>query len=254
MKVKAITGDLTGIKTGAVIVTHFERVKHPEGDAAAVDKATGGAVSKLITQGDIKGKLNEVTLLHNSGKLTANRVAVLGLGKKRELNINRIRNAAAEICRYLRSKGVKSVATGVLGAGINGIKAEDAVQAVTEGALLGLYSFRRHVTKKENHAGEIKELLIAGKPKAALARAITRGQILAEAANWTRDIINEPSNFMTPTHMADAARQLAEKYGMKFEVFGKEKMVELDMGGLLGVSQGSQQPPKFIILSYQGKA
>ncbi len=252
MEIKAVTGDLTGIKAGAIIVNHFEGVKRPEGDAATVDKAMDGAISGLIKQGDIKGKLNEVTILHSPGKLPASRVVVVGLGKKKELNINKVRGAIAETCRYLRGKGVTSVATGVQGAGINGIKIEDAAQALTEGAVLGLYKFQRYITKKEDNSGEIKELTIVGQPKATLSKAITRGRILAEAADWARDMVNEPGNFMTPTHMAEAARQLAKEYGLKIEVLDKARMTKLGMGGLLGVSQGSQQPPKFIILSYKG--
>jgi leucyl aminopeptidase len=253
MEIKAVTGNLVDIKAGAIIVNHFEGAKRPEGDAAAVDKVLDGAVSRLIKDGDIKGKPNEVTLLHCSGKLPASRVAVVGLGKKKELNINKVRGAIAETCRYLRGKGVTSVATGVQGAGINGIKVEDAAQALTEGAVLGLYRFRRYITKKENNSGEIKEMTIVGQPKATLTKAIARGEILAEAANWARDLVNEPGNNMTPTDMAEAARQLAKKYGLKIEVLDKAQMKKLGMGGLLGVSQGSQQPPKFIILGYQGK-
>ncbi|HUT67972.1 MAG TPA: leucyl aminopeptidase [Dehalococcoidales bacterium] len=252
MQIKAVTGDLTGIKAGAIIVNHFEGMKHPVGDAAAVDKVLNGAIIQLIKQKDVKGKLNEVTLLHSPGKLPASRIAVVGLGKKKELTVNKVRGAVAETCRYLRGKGVTSIATGVQGAGINGIKTEDAAQAITEGALLGLYTFRRYITKNESNSGEIKELMIAGQPKTTLTKAITRGRILAEAANWARDMVNEPGNFMTPTQMAEAARQLAEKYGLKIDVLDKEKMTELGMGGLLGVSQGSQQPPKFIVLNYKG--
>ncbi len=252
MEIKAVTGNLINIKAGAIIVNHFEGTKNPEGDAAAVDKALDGAISRLIKEGDIKGKLNEVTLLHSPGKLPANRVVVVGLGKKKELNINKVRGAVAETCRYLRGKNVTSVVTGLQGAGIYGIKTEDSAQAVTEGALLGLYTFRRYITKKEDKIGEIKDLKIIGKPKATLTKAITMGRIMAEAANWARDMVNEPGNFMTPTQMAEAARELAEKYGLNLEIFDKEKMAELGMGGLLGVSQGSQQPPKFIILQYKG--
>jgi len=252
MEIKVVTDDISKIKAGAIVVNHFEGMKRPEGDTAAVDKALDGAISELIKQGDIKGKLNEITLLHSMGKLPANRIVVTGLGKKKELNTNKVRGAVAETCRYLRGKGVTSAATIVQGAGTNGIKNDDAVQAVTEGALLGLYAFRRHITKKENNFGEIKEFTIVGKQKRQVEKAIERGKILAEAANWARDMVNEPSNFMTPRNMAEAARQLAKKYGLKVEVFEKEKMKELGMGGLLGVSQGSQQPPRFIILSYKG--
>jgi leucyl aminopeptidase len=253
MEIKAIAGNIVDIKAGAIVVNHFEGVKRPEGDTAVADKALEGAISQLIKQGDIKGKLNEITILHSMGKLPASRIVVTGLGKKKELNLNKVRGAVAETCRYLRGKGVTTIAAVVQGIGINGIKNDEAVQAMTEGALLGLYAFRRHITKKENNFGEIKEFLIVGKEKRQIEKAITRGKIMAEAANWARDMVNEPANFMTPSNMAEAARQLARKYGLKVEVFEKEKMKELGMGGLLGVSQGSQQPPRFIILSYSGR-
>jgi leucyl aminopeptidase len=253
MEIKAATGDIAGIKAGAIVVNHFEEVKRPEGVAATIDKALGGAMSELIKQGDIKGKLNEITLLHSLGKLPASRIVVLGLGKKKELTVNKVRGAVAETCRYLRGKGVTSIASITQGEGINEIKSDDAVQAMTEGALLGLYAFRRYITKKENDFGEIKELTIVGKEKRQIEKAIAKGKIMAEAANCARDMVNEPGNVMTPTRMADNARQLAKKYGLKVEVFDKDKMKELGMGGLLGVSQGSQQPPKFIILNYKGR-
>jgi leucyl aminopeptidase len=252
MEIKAITGKLVEIKADAIIVGHYEGVKRPEGEAAAADRALDGAITQLIKQGDIKGKLNEVNIIHTMGKLPAGRVAVVGLGKKKELNTNKVRGAAAEACRYLRGKGVASVAGGILGSDA-AIKTEDAVQAMTEGAVLGLYAFRRYITKQEESFGEIKELTITGQEKRPMEKAIERGRIIAGAANYARDMVNEPGNYMTPTRMAEAARQIAKEYGLKVEVFDREKMKELGMGGLLGVSQGSQQPPKFIILSYQGR-
>jgi leucyl aminopeptidase len=256
MEIKAVVNDIIKVKAGAIIVNHFEGMKRPTGDTATVDKALDGAISQLIRQGDIKGKLNEITLVHSLGKLPATRVVVTGLGKKRELSINKVRGAVAETCRWLRQKGVDSMATIAQGAGINGINLENAAQAVTEGALLGLYAFRRHITKKENGFTEIKQILIAGgrKEKPQLELAINKGRVLAEAANWARDLANEPANYMTPSQMAEAARQLAERYGLHVEVLEREQMAEAGMGALLGVAQGSQQPPKFIILSYKGSA
>ncbi|OGO30040.1 MAG: leucyl aminopeptidase [Chloroflexi bacterium RBG_16_56_11] len=252
MEIKAVAGDIAKIRAGAIIVNHFEGAKRPEGEAAAVDKAIDGAISRLVKQGDIKGKLNEVTVLHGPGKLPAGRVVVTGLGKKKELTTNKIRGAVAETLRYLRQKNVTSAATIVQGGGVNGIKTEEAVQALTEGAVLGLYTFRRHMTKKENNNVEIKELRIVGREGAAMQRAIDSGQVLGEAVNWARDLVNEPSNFMTPSDMAAAARKLAGEYGLKVEVLEKKQMAELGMGGILGVAQGSQQPPRFIILRYKG--
>ncbi len=254
MEIKTIVDNIAKVKAEAIIVNHFEGMKHPEGNTAAVDKSLDGAISQLIKQGEIKGKLNEVTLLHSLGRLPASRIVVTGLGKKPELSVNKVRGAVAETCRRLRHKGVANVATIAQGAGINGISLESAAQAVTEGALLGLYAFRRYKTKKENNFGEIKQLLIAGseKEKPLLEKAIVRGRILAEAANRARDMVNEPANYMTPGQMAEAARQLAKSYGLEVEVLEREQMAAAGMGALLGVAQGSQQPPKFIVLSYKG--
>ncbi|MFH1646880.1 MAG: leucyl aminopeptidase [Chloroflexota bacterium] len=252
MEIKAVAGDIAAVRAGAIIVNCYEGTKRLDADTAAVDAALGGTIADLIKQGDIKGKLNEVTLLHSLGKLPAGRVAIVGLGKKRELTLNRVRGAVAEAGRYLRGKGVTVLATVAQGAGVNGIRYADAVQAVTEGATLGLYTFRRYITKKENNHSEIKELIIVGKEKPALEKAIELGRIPAEAAVWARDLVNEPGNYMTPNRMAEAARQLARDHGLKVEVLDRERMAELGMGGLLGVAQGSQQPPQFIILNYKG--
>ena len=222
---------------------------------ANIDKALAGAISQFISQGEIKGKLNEVTIIHSLGKLPATRVVVAGLGKQQELTQDRIRGVVAETCRLLRQKGVDSIATIAQGAEIAGITLEGAAQAVTEGALLGLYSFRRHITKEAEY-GKIKQLLIVGSDQAKLPileQGCYKGRVLAEATNLARDMVNEPANYMTPTHMAEAAKKLGETYGLELNVLEREQMQELGMRSLLGVAQGSRQPPKFIVLHYRGR-
>ena len=255
MEVKVVVGDIVDVKAGAIVVNFFEGMERLDGDIAAVDKALDGAISQLISQGEIKGKLNEITLVHSLGKLPAARVIVTGLGKQQELSANKVRGAAAETCRWLRKRGVDNVATVAQGAGINDISLENAAQVVTEGAILGLYTFRRHMTKKEDELGEIKQLLIVGndEAKSLLEQGSTKGRVLAEAANLARDMVNEPSNYMTPTHMAESATRLAESYGLEVSVLEQEQVAELGMGALLGVARGSRQPPKFIVLNYKGK-
>jgi leucyl aminopeptidase len=157
VEIRVIVGDIAKIEAGALIVDFFEGMKRPDGDIAIIDKALDGAISQLISQGEIRGRLNEVTIIYSLGRLPASRVAVTGLGKQQELTLDRVRGAVAETCRLLRQKGVDSIATVVLGAGVAGISLEGAAQAMTEGTLLGLYSFRRHITKEVEH-GEIKQL------------------------------------------------------------------------------------------------
>ena len=254
MEIKVIVGNIAQIKAGAIIVNFFEGMERLEGDTASIDRTLAGAISQLMAQGEIKGKLNEITIIHSLGKLPAARVVVTGLGKQSELSQDKVRGAVAETCRLLRNKGVDSIATMAQGAGIAGISPEGAAQAVTEGALLGTYSFRRHITKKAEY-GEIKQLTIVAGDKTelpGLEQGCYKGRVLAEATNLARDMVNEPANYMTPTHMAETATRLAKDYGLEISVLEREQMQELGMGALLGVAQGSRQPPKFIVLHYRG--
>jgi len=255
MEIKVIVGDITKIKTDAIIVNFFEGMESLNGDIAAVDKALDGAISGLIGQGEIKGKLNEITVVHSLGKLPTARVVVTGLGKQAELSTNKIRGAVAETCRWLRRKDIANVATIAQGAGINNISFEDSAQTIAEGALLGLYAFRKHITKEDDKIGEIKQLLIVGSDEAKLPleKGSEKGRILAEATNLARDMANEPANYMTPSHMAETAMKLAKSHGLEVSVLEREQMSELGMGALSGVAQGSRQPPKFIVLQYKGK-
>ena len=254
MEIEVITGNIAQTKADAIIVNYFEDMKRPEGDTAALDKALDGAISRLIKQGEIKGKCNEVTIIHSLGKLPADRVVVVGLGKQPELTLDRIRGAVAAACRLLRRRYAASVATVIQGAGVAGITAEGSAQALTEGAILGLYTFRRHVTK-ESEQGEIELLTLVSSDRSslpALRRGINRGKILSEATNLARDMVNEPGNYMTPTDMAEMATRQAKTYGLEIDVLEREQVQELGMGAFLSVARGSQQPPKFIVLNYKG--
>jgi len=254
LEIKIVTGDIKDIEADAIVVSLYEEAEQQETETGAVDTALGGAISKLIEKGEIKGKPDEITVIHSLGRLPAERVVVVGLGKKEELTVERIRGVAAEVCRLLQKKNAATVATVTLGAGADSITAEGSAQALTEGALLGTYTFRRHITKEAEH-GEIQELNIvagAGSEVDGLERSCNKGKIVAEAAKLARDMANEPANFMTPADMAEMAKKVAGDYGLGVEILEREQMEELGMGALLGVALGSEQPPKFIVLDYKG--
>jgi len=254
MEIKVTIGDIVKVKADAIVVNFFEEMPHPVGDLAAIDKALDGAVSQLISEGEIKGKLHEITIVHSLGKLPTVRVVIAGLGKQSELTADKVRGVAAETCRLLRQKGIASIATIAQGAGVADISVEVAAQAVTEGALLGTYSFRKYMTKEAEY-GDIKQFIIVDADKSrlpGLEQGYNLGKILAEATNLARDMVNEPSNYMTPSQMAEVAKRLANTYGLELKVLEREQMQELGMGALLGVAQGSQEPPKLIILHYKG--
>jgi leucyl aminopeptidase len=255
VEIKVVSGDITRSVSQAIVLGYFEASERLEGEIAIVDEALEGAITQLIKQGDIKGKLKETTLLYSLGRLPSSKVVILGLGKKSDLNPEKIRVIIAGGCKFLRQKNVENIDSAAFGIGTSGLGTEVLGQAMAEGALLGTYTFRKHKTKPGENK-EIKEFRIvesdAGKV-AALEKGCWKGKIIAEAAILVRDMVNEPSNILTPTVMAEMAGQLAQKYGLEFKVIEREEMRTLGMGGLLGVSQGSQQPPKFIILTYKGK-
>jgi leucyl aminopeptidase len=254
LKIKVITGDITSVEADAIVVNLFEGVKHPGGATDVVDKALDGAITKLIEQGEIKGKLNEISIIHSLGKIPARVVAVAGLGKQPDFTPDKIRGLAAEFCRSLRRLNCRRIATIVHGAGVGGIEPEAASQALTEGSLLGLYRFRKHMTKEtENH--DIAELIIVEKDAAklpALKQGCKTGEVIAEATNLARDWINEPANYMTPSGMAKVAKELAKTHSLGLTIMDREQMEKEGMCALLGVAQGSRQPPKLIVLSYKG--
>jgi len=254
VEIKVVAGDIAKTRADAIIVPFFEGMERPEGDIATIDKALDGAISQLINQGEIKGKLNEITIIHSLSKLPAARVVIAGLGKQPELSQDKVRGAIAKACRLLRQKGVSSIATIAQGAGIAEITSESAAQAITEGALLGIYSFRRHITREAEY-GQLKQLLIVSGDESelpALEQGCHKGKVMAEATNLARDMVNEPANHMTPGQMAEMAKKLAETCGLELTVLEREQMQELGMGALLGVAQGSRQSPKFMVLHYRG--
>ncbi len=253
MQIKVQSGDIAAVEADAIVVNLFEGVTAPGGGTGAVDAAMGGAISDLIASGDIRGKFGEFTLVHTFGRLPSPRVVVAGLGKPADFTVDRVRALSGDLARYLRRQRIKSAATITHGAGIAGLAPEACATAIAEGTLLGLYRFLRH--KKSEDDGELETLTIVEHDAAKvplLERGLEIGRILAEATNFARDMENEPSNYLTPTDMADQAQALADKTGLQCEIHGPDWLREKHMGGVLGVAAGSTQEPRFIVLRYNG--
>jgi leucyl aminopeptidase len=254
MEINVITGDITKATTDAIVIGVFEQTTL-EGETVQLDARMGGAIAQLITTGEIKGKLNELTVIHTLGKIPAGRVAVLGLGKKEQLTPDKVRAAVGEACRSLVKKKAGSVTFPLLGVGTGKIDVQTSTQVITEGAILGLYTFRKHISKEADN-GEMKQLTLMDNDRARLSpiqEGLHTGRIIAEATNLARDLVNEPANYMTPSNLADAAREVARKHSLEITVLEQEQVRALGMGAFLGVAQGSQQPPKFIVMRYDGR-
>jgi leucyl aminopeptidase len=132
---------------------------------------------------------------------------------------------------------------------------DNSVRAEVEGALLGLYTFNKYKQTNTNGNGRgitSINLLANNANHAMLDLAVGHGIALAEATNFARDLVNEPPNVLTPSELANRASAMARQFGLEYEILDRPEMQELGMGGLLGVAQGSLEPPKFIIMRYRG--
>ncbi len=224
------------------------------GAARAADSVLDGLIGQLGTDGEFKGNLGEMTTIHTMGKLVARRIIIVGLGSQETVNTQSIRRASAIAARHLQHTGAHQIALAISAEETN-ISPALAAQAQVEGALLGVYNFRKyqHAENPDNEQG-ITKILLPTSNEQDFNEAIRRASALAEATNFARDLVNEPPNVLTPTELANRASAMAKQFGIECEILERPQMQELGMGGLLGVAQGSAEPPKFIILRYRGAA
>jgi len=252
LEIRVIVGDIAQTEADAVVVNLFEGVEQPAGATAAVDKILDGSIRSLISLGEIKGKFEDVGIVHTFGKLPARIVAVVGLGKREDFNVDKIRRVTGHFCRALRKLNCRKIATILHGGGAGSIEPATSAQAIAEGAILGLYGFSRY---KKPEYEDLEEMLIVVKEEKEvpiIESTIGKGKTIALATNMTRDMVNEPGNYMTPSQMAEIAKEIASKYDLEFKVFDREDMEAMGMEALLAVARGSSQSPKLITLSYRG--
>ncbi|NQU97574.1 MAG: leucyl aminopeptidase [Chloroflexi bacterium] len=261
MEIGITTGGINDQKTDAVVVNLFEGVKAPGGATRAVDRAVRGLITRLIEKEEIRGKANEITIIHTPSDaydgFVPDRVVVVGLGKPDKFDLDRVRAVSAVVVRAARRIGARRIATITHGAGIGGLEPGACAEALVEGALLGAYRFDKY---KSNAGGDngrgLEELTIVemdGSKAPALEAGATRGKILAEAAIRARDMANEPSNTLTPIRMAEAAQDIAAGTdGLECRVFERDAIEKLGMRTFLAVAQGSVEPPRLIEVTYRG--
>lgn len=256
MKVDVKVEDLTEYRGDALVVNLFEKLKKPGGATAAADAALGGLIARKIKTGEFAGKLGETLVVPVGKNLGVENVVVVGLGDKEKFELDTVRKASAAAALKCEALKSRKAATILHGAGAGGIAPEDAARAVTEGAMLALYRFDRYITRdKKEKEKRLRSLTIIERDKArasTVRKGARLGTVLADATNAARDLVNEPPSVMTPERLAREARKIANQGGLQIKVLGKPDIERLKMGGVLGVSRGSAQPPRFIVLRYKG--
>ena len=248
MEITVDTRLLASIDTDALVTYAFEQDKPIDGALSALDGATGGTLSKLAASGELTGKMLENTLLHYPQGLAAQRLLILGAGKKDKFGTVELRRLAGAAVRTLKSRQVKRVTFLVQ----EKDRSADAVQAVVEGFILANFDSDKYKTDKKP-GNEITAAAIAGWEESSRAdadRGLERGRILGESQNFARDLGNEPANHMTPRILASRAEAMAREANLAVEILDEKKIEELKMGALLSVAQGSIEPPRLIVVTY----
>lgn len=248
MDVKALVAFITGTDADTIILFHAEGAELQE-SAATVNDALGGAIQELIDGGDFSGKSGEMTVIYPRGAITARRVIVIGTGKANADMGEEIRRDTAAAIK--RARELKAGRTAIALPVVTSTTTSQLAQAITEGALLGAY--RYHGQKSDDETPEYLtsvEILSAESEQAAIESGIAVGKALAVGASTARDLVNLPPNICTPSYLASIARNIAERGGMKIEVLERQQMETLGMGALLAVAQGSETPPRFIIMEH----
>jgi leucyl aminopeptidase len=237
------------VETECLVAVVLDRGEKDKAEAwvAARDRSVQAAAADLISSGEVTGKDFETTLLHKPAGLRAKRLLLIGGGKAKKFSASELRKLAGAAVRTLKSKSLRSFA---FLAPENGANAGEAVRAIVEGAFVG--NFDPDTYKSDRKDQKIDALtVIAGGEPSALETAFDEARILGESQNFTRELVNEPSNRMTPTILADHAAKMALESGLRCEVYGADKIKELKMGAFWGVAQGSDEPPALIVLQHE---
>ncbi|MDD3150722.1 MAG: M17 family peptidase N-terminal domain-containing protein, partial [Candidatus Gastranaerophilales bacterium] len=251
MNLQLKQGSILEEKCDAIVISVFENVKTPAGVAALVDKALGGVITEYVLgKDDFKGKFGDTYVIPTYGKINANKVLLVGLGKSEELSLDKIRHLSSKIIKksrsFLKAKKVCSILIGADGS----FDAFDCAKTIAEGVLLGGYQFTKYKSKKDD-IDEINEFVIIESDESIIDEAqkgLDLGKIIAENTNFARDLINEPPEVVTPQKLANVALSIE---GVECKIIEKDEAEKLKMGAYLAVARGSINPPKFIHLTYK---
>ena len=250
MKIDFSDDPIAGIAAAAMVVVSFEGAPATSGTVEQLPLETRALVADFETA-EYSGKSYECALLPKPAGLAARRLLVVGAGKPEKFDANHLRRVAGTAVRYLRTRGIHEV-TWLLHRGLASGVTEGAVQAIVEGAILADYDADRYRTERgaDKWIDRLELATDGGGASDGLRASAERGRIIAEATNFTRKLVNEPSNLMTPTVLAEQAQTMAAQFGLDCQVLGPDEIRALKMGAFWAVAQGSDEPPRLIVLHY----
>lgn len=246
MQLRSSSASPVSVEAGALIVPVFTDLKL-EGPVAAVESALGGAISRVLTEKEITGKAGEAALFR-SDALKCPRTYAIGLGDRAKLEAKALGKWAGAAVRQLGKRAVTDFAFVVPPEVLD---QSLAASFIVEGALAATIDTTIYRSEQEKVI-KLASITLIGGDTTALDRGAERGRVIGEAVNRARILALTPANDMTPTILAERAREVAKAPGLSIDVLDEAKMKKLGMNALLGVSQGSSQPATLMVITYNG--
>src|SRR6266567_2816592 len=255
MRTELSFANLSGIETEllAVLAADTQTAKGPDAKPEPVlltaDEAVKAAVAAVLASGEYKAGSNETLLLHAPAGLRAKRLLIIGLGKQAKATVHNVRNAAGTAVRFTKPRGIRELVFALPVS--ESLPSAASVRAAVEGAFVGDFDADTYRSDRKDLSVQSFTLAAPGTDQAAAKAAFAEGLIIGESQNFTRTLVNEPGNVLTPTVFGQRAAAMAKEVGLACEVHSTEKLHELKMGAFWSVSQGSEEPPALIVMRYE---
>jgi leucyl aminopeptidase len=251
MKTQLSFANLATIETELLAVTAADAQTGKGPDAKpqplvlTSDAAVKAAAAAVLASGEYKAGANETVLIHAPAGLKAKRLLLVGLGKQAKADADKLRNAAGTAVRFAKPRGIRELVLAL--PEMDGASARAAV----EGAFVGDFDPDTYRSDRKDQSIQSFTVAAPGADKKAAEAGFAEGVIIGESQNFTRELVNEPGNKLTPTVLGERAAAMAKEVGLGCEVHSTEKLHELKMGAFWSVSQGSEEPPALIVMRYE---
>ncbi|TDL87569.1 leucyl aminopeptidase [Vibrio vulnificus] len=237
-----------------LILGVFDRPVKFTGIGKEADERLDGQLTELVKAGEISSKKKSVVKIHTLGKLSVKRLIFVGLGKEKELSFETLREALGKARKTIKESKITTLSIALDTFTTENLDALDAAHACSEAFELASYKFDGYKQKSNQVEKSLESITVYSEfDQEEVGAALHVGRIFGRATNSARTLVNTPGNLLTSTDLADYSSALGERYGFEVEILEKEDMLKLGMGALLAVNKGSVEPPKMIVLKYQGR-
>ncbi|MFC0523902.1 leucyl aminopeptidase [Pontibacillus salicampi] len=238
----------------AIVFGLYEENKLNQQVYEQYNDALDGALDQYIKDGDVSNAYKKVSKVFTLNQIPAKRLYIVGLGKKENLTPSRLKAAYGVLFKQLQKDHISEVSVLLHSFETPQTSVTEAASLISEAMITAPYQFEHYKTNNAKPDTKLTNVcILTDDNKQHIESALDKGYATGHGINTARHLVQLPGNLLTATDLAAYAQSMAEELGFEKEILDKEDMENLGMGALLAVNQGSTEPPKMIVLKYQGK-